>query len=251
MVSYKSIKNFFITNIFLFLIAYIEYIFKSSFFILFLRNYILMDSIDYMTKNNDNILIRSTPKETYKYEFSFYLIGTTLIETITIYIAKLYLLNNNHDLIYFIPISFVFELIFDLFHYCMHRLVHVNRYFYVNFHKLHHKYQYPSSIITFYQHPVDLILSNSIPLLLTLLIIPMSVELFTLISVYKMYTEIAGHIGKKTNTTSFPQCIWLPKLFNIEMHVDDHDAHHTKNNCNYSKRFILWDKVFGTYKKYF
>lgn len=249
MISYKSIKNFLITNIFLFYIAYIEYIFKSSFLILFLRNYLLVNIIDYITRNNKNISNRTLPIESYNYEFSYFFISSTLIETITFYIARLYLVNNNNDLIYFIPISFIFELIFDFFHYCMHRLVHVNKYLYINFHKIHHKFRYPTSIITFYQHPIDLILSNTIPLFLTLLIIPMSLELFTLISVYKIYIEIAGHIGKHTKSTSFPQLMWLPKILNIELHVEDHDLHHTLNNCNYSKRFTLFDKLFGTYKQ--
>lgn len=36
---------------------------------------------------------------------------------------------------------------------------------------------------------------------------------------------------------------WLPRLFNFQLKVEeDHDLH-----CNYSKRFTLWDKVFGTF----
>lgn len=248
MISYKSIKNYFITNIFLFFIAYIEYIFNSSFFILLIRNYIVLYFIDYSTKNRNNISLRKYPIESYKYEFQYYFISSTLIDTITFYISKSYLLNNNNDLIYFIPISFLFEIIFDFFHYCMHRLVHINPYLYKNLHKIHHRYNHPTSIITFYQHPIDLILTNTIPTFITLLIIPMSLELFTLINVYKIYIEISGHSGKKVNSTSFPQFIWLPKYFNIELCVEDHDLHHTNNNCNYSKRFILWDKFFNTYK---
>jgi sterol desaturase/sphingolipid hydroxylase (fatty acid hydroxylase superfamily) len=40
----------------------------------------------------------------------------------------------------------------------------------------------------------------------------------------------------------------LPKWLNIELYCEDHDIHHSVNNCNYSKRFSLWDKVFGTFK---
>jgi sterol desaturase/sphingolipid hydroxylase (fatty acid hydroxylase superfamily) len=67
--------------------------------------------------------------------------------------------------------------------------------------------------------------------------------------VYKIFIEISGHCGKNINSCSFPQFVWLPKLFKIEMYAEDHDAHHRFNNCNYSKRFILWDKLFLTYKK--
>jgi sterol desaturase/sphingolipid hydroxylase (fatty acid hydroxylase superfamily) len=47
---------------------------------------------------------------------------------------------------------------------------------------------------------------------------------------------------------SFSQCVWIPRAFNISLYTEDHTLHHSNNNCNYSKRFSLWDKAFGTYK---
>ncbi len=72
---------------------------------------------------------------------------------------------------------------------------------------------------------------------------------FYLITVYKIFIEIAGHTGKISKPTcSFPQFIWLPKMLNIELYSEDHSLHHSKINCNYSKRFSLWDKIFGTFR---
>ena len=34
----------------------------------------------------------------------------------------------------------------------------------------------------------------------------------------------------------------------MELYVEDHDLHHLKGNCNFSKRFSLWDRVFGTFE---
>jgi sterol desaturase/sphingolipid hydroxylase (fatty acid hydroxylase superfamily) len=69
-----------------------------------------------------------------------------------------------------------------------------------------------------------------------------------MISAYKQYTELAGHSGKMLSpASSFPQFIWLPRLFNIQLYAEDHDLHHKVSNCNFAKRFSLWDKVFGTY----
>jgi len=95
-----------------------------------------------------------------------------------------------------------------------------------------------------------LVITNSIPTIVTLLIIPnISYLQFHFIIVYKNFIEIAGHSGKISYPTcSFPQFVWLPKLLHIELYTDDHDLHHSLNNCNYSKRFSLWDKFFGTYK---
>lgn len=74
--------------------------------------------------------------------------------------------------------------------------------------------------------------------------------MFHFIVVYKNFIEISGHSGKILYpTTSFPQFMWLPKWLNIELYCEDHDNHHFINNCNYSKRFSLWDKVFNTYMK--
>ena len=74
---------------------------------------------------------------------------------------------------------------------------------------------------------------------------------FNLIITYKLFIEISGHIGKKIYPTScFSQFMWLPKLLEIELYTEDHDLHHSMNNCNYSKRFSFWDKLFGTYKSF-
>jgi len=45
---------------------------------------------------------------------------------------------------------------------------------------------------------------------------------------------------------TFPQMPYLSRLLGIQEHVQDHDRHHQLLNVNYSKRFVLWDDVFGT-----
>lgn len=145
--------------------------------------------------------------------------------------------------------AFIFEIIFDFFHYWSHRLVHSNGTLYKYLHKKHHKFIHPSSITTFYQDPMDLVLTNVIPTMITLCIIPkITYFQFTMIMLYKIFIEISGHVGKQLKPiSSFSQCMWVPKYLNIELYAEDHDLHHSKNNCNYSKRFSLWDKVFGTF----
>ena len=98
---------------------------------------------------------------------------------------------------------------------------------------------------------MDFFITNSIPTLITLYVFPVDLTHFQyeLIHTYKTLLEIGGHSGKVLNANSFTQMIWLPKLFNVHLRVEDHDLHHSLNNCNYAKRFILWDRVFGTYVK--
>jgi sterol desaturase/sphingolipid hydroxylase (fatty acid hydroxylase superfamily) len=196
------------------------------------------------------------PKEDFKYEFHYYVLTTTTVETIT----QLFINNNfiyidksfYQDIISFIPISFIFEIIFDFFHYITHRLLH-SKYLYKYCHKIHHKFKHPITITSYYQDPLDLIITNSIPTILTLsLTNNISYRQFNMLLIYKTFIEISGHCGKYMYpTSSFTQFIWLPKLLQIELYTEDHDLHHSLNNCNYAKRFAIWDKVFNTYNRSF
>ena len=212
------------------------------------RNYALLHFIDYGTRNKPLIDDVDTPTESYKYEFHVNVITTTAVECVT----HLFITNSRstlYGIVYFIPVSFMFEIVFDFFHYIGHRLLH-HKYFYKYLHKKHHTFKHPIAITTFYQDPLDLIISNSLPTILTLLIFPnISYLQFHFIVVYKNFIEISGHTGKILYPScSFPQFIWLPKILHIELYAEKHDLHHSLNNCNYSKRFSLWDKLFGTYK---
>ena len=267
LVSYKSVKNFVIINGFIFFIGiaqhnillYKQYNYIVDFFLILfiflIRNYSVMKFIDYGVSNKPGINndIIQIPKEEFKYEFHYYVLTTTAIESIThIFIKNNYIYIDRdfyQDIILFIPISFIFEIIFDFFHYITHRLLH-SKYLYKYLHKVHHKFKHPISITSYYQDPLDLIITNSVPTILSLSFTKnISYRQFNIILIYKTFIEISGHCGKICYPAcSFPQFIWLSKLLQIELYTEDHDLHHSLNNCNYAKRFSLWDKVFNTYK---
>jgi Delta7-sterol 5-desaturase len=264
MVSFKSIVNFASVNIVLTSIGITQYILleKQSlinnhllliFLVFVIRNYGLMALIDYGVKHKPTIQNHLQVMESYKHEFNLNVMTSTLVETFTYafirsYIFETYSVLNIGDIMLFIPYSFLFELIFDLFHYWSHRIVH-HKLLYKHLHKKHHKFLHPTTIITYYQDPVDLLITNSIPTLLTLLIMSfISLSQFNIMLIYKEFIEISGHCGRNMfPTNSFSQCIWLPRLFNIQLYSEEHDLHHSVSKCNYSKRFTIWDKVFGTY----
>jgi len=265
MISFNSFKKFFYINGLLITIGVFEYnitnystnLYINSFTILpvfISRNYFLINLFDNNSNNKDNIH-NDIIVENYENEFKINLLTSTIVETTSFIFIKHFILYNSlinylNDLLIFIPISFIFELIFDFFHYWTHRLLHNNSFLYINIHKKHHKYTNPILILAFYQDPLDLILTNSIPQILTLLIFPyISLFQFNIILIYKSFTEISGHTNKKVYPlVSFPQFIWLPNFFKFALYREDHNLHHSKNNCNYSKRFSFWDKLFGTYK---
>jgi sterol desaturase/sphingolipid hydroxylase (fatty acid hydroxylase superfamily) len=220
------------------------------------RNYFLLHFIEYGTKHKPLIheeSIKNVP--TYEYEFHMNVWRTTAIETMTHFYIESYIHVSTvtdpfYEIAYFIPLSFIFEIIFDFFHYFAHRLLHYGP-IYKYAHKTHHKFKHPSAITTFYQDPVDLIITNSLPTVLALYMSPQITCLqYHLIIVYKSLVEISGHSGRQLYpTSSFTQFVWLPKSLGIELYTEDHDLHHSQNNCNFGKRFSLWDKIFGTYRE--
>jgi sterol desaturase/sphingolipid hydroxylase (fatty acid hydroxylase superfamily) len=268
MISLKSFKNFITTNILLIIIGCLEYIsliwsdgldpivrFMMTFLILLTRNFSFIYLIGIAIKNRKYVSDhRKEPEESYRGEFAKNVITTTFVDSITMMGAMMILpvFHNTRsymwDLMMFIPLSFTFDLIFDFFHYWTHRTAHKNKYLYGFLHKKHHKFHDVTPIITFYQDPFDVFITNTIPVLLTLLIVPwISFFQYSLITIYKVSVEIYGHSGKFTSP-EFVQCIWLPRFLNIVLTSENHSHHHMFNNCNYSKRFSIWDKIFGTFK---
>jgi Delta7-sterol 5-desaturase len=273
MISIRALKNFITTNFSLITFGCIEYIglisvntyspitqFIMIYLMLLIRNFLLLYLINIAIKNKKYVSDhRKEPEEQYKGEFIKNVITSTCMDSVTMIFAKLYILVDTqnitdylYDLMMFVPLSFTFELIFDFFHYWAHRCAH-NKYFYSYLHKQHHKYHDVSPIVTFYQDPLDVFFSNTVPVLLTLYLMSqlsllrISLFGFGLMSVYKVCVEIYGHSGKYTSP-EFVQCIWLPKYLGIVLTSENHSHHHMFNNCNYSKRFSLWDKLFGTFK---
>ena len=262
MISINSLKIFITLNSLLCISTYMEYLIDNSLYFIItfntilLKNYFFIGINDYNLENKMYIQAnkRTKPIESFYKEFDMFVLSSAFIETFTSLIVKSYIIENKtdifNDLIYFIPISFYYEIIFDFFHYITHYISH-SKYIYPYTHKLHHKHKYPIPILTFYHHPLDLIITNMIPNLITIYLCFSNISLFQykLISTYKTFIEISGHSGKQYNGSSFIQFFWLPKFFNIHLKTEDHDLHHSANNCNYGKRFTLYDKIFGTYKK--
>jgi len=265
MISANSIKNFAMINTTLIFVGVCQQILIHQWrnhiiavFLVFVsRNYFLLNFVEYGTQEKENINndIAKIPTESYFGEFDVNVLRATAVEAATYMFIDLYIMRDAvshsvfYDVVYFIPISFAFEICFDFFHYFAHRTLHHSS-IYKYFHKKHHTFPHPVSITTFYQDPVDLLITNSLPTIISVGIIPyVSHHQFHFIIIYKNLIEISGHCGKNLNASSFTQCMWLAKFFKIELYTVDHDLHHSLNNCNYGKRFSLWDKIFGTYKK--
>ena len=182
---------------------------------------------------------------------SMYIVNASCIKSVTHWAILMCMVDTRPTVgvigcfWYFLMESFVFELVFDGCHYVIHRLLHSNKYLY-QIHKTHHRTKDLVAANTFHMHPLDLILSYSVPLVVSTWIFRPTY--FHTITAYLTYQEIAGHLGKRMYpTSSFAQFIWLPRLLQIELYTEDHYLHHKLLKCNFSKRFAIWDKLCGTY----
>lgn len=151
----------------------------------------------------------------------------------------------------FIAKSFLFEVMFDFFHYWMHRICHSSRYLYIAVHKTHHRNTVPYVLTTFDHNIFDLALTNMMPFLAATYFISFGPKWHQMeiqwLLVYKTYVEMAGHSGLQLKGVSFPQFPWLQWWLNAGLSIRDHDMHHRYPTVNFSKRFKIFDKLFSTY----
>jgi sterol desaturase/sphingolipid hydroxylase (fatty acid hydroxylase superfamily) len=267
MMSIRSLKNFFTVNFVVAGIAYLKSVvtntFNSGVF-----GYIgaeIATSFGMLKFTDVNKPDIHQPRReivtSLKYEPEMYTVMVSVLKGLTHYTIVSYGLAINNEsllrwwIVPFIAKSFFVEILFDGCHYFIHRAVHENKWLYKNIHRHHHTHIHTSSYSSFYMHPLELVLVYSVPLYVSLGVSHIVGMQFTnfefwMLTVYLTLQEIGGHTGKKMYpTSSFAQCIWLPKTFGIELYTEDHDLHHTRYKCNYSKRFSLFDKLFGTYVK--
>ena len=152
--------------------------------------------------------------------------------------------------LYFIPKSFVFEITLDFFHYWVHRAAHRNKFLYRWVHSDHHSHDHPGVLSTFQMSITEYVLANMFPQLMAFLVVGAKWTRFELhlLLAYKAFIEIGGHSGIMCeNSIFFVQFPFLPDL-NLDLTSEDHDLHHSKRMVNFSKRFRLWDVVFGTFE---
>lgn len=154
------------------------------------------------------------------------------------------------DYLFFLAISLGYELIFDFYFYWFHRFCHTWKRFYEFSHAYHHTYTYVNALLTFDMDIFELLFTQLVPGFVFLYFAGPSINERQLwwLMFYKLYIEIAGHSGYAAAHCSFPQSILpLSEVCGITLYGEDHDMHHTHYKVNYSKRFSIWDKLFGTY----
>jgi hypothetical protein len=239
MVSTKSIQTFVYINSFLMSLAVLVSRFQYFFITSLIRNCAIMLFIHRSTTHKP-ALSTHAPNRTGFRDF-MYLCSSTLVQACT----ERTLVQRPPFCSFFLVYLFVFELVLDFFHYIMHRASHA----WYRFHKTHHHHVHPRVLNTFWHHPIDLFLIESIPTMIAFYCVGGSSMWIQTALVYKVFIEVSGHSGKHVAPSScFPLCVWIPRSLGIQLYTEDHDKHHALSTCNFSKRFSLWDRVFFTHQ---
>jgi sterol desaturase/sphingolipid hydroxylase (fatty acid hydroxylase superfamily) len=253
MVSTRSLVLFASINATVFTISYAQYAILSTlnynvvatFLTVCLKAGFLLQVLHRITAHRPRIFPANTPGPSFHW---LLFLRTYGIETLSYLIAMTMAQDQGalwKDILLFLPTSFAYELVFDLGHYATHRLLHTVPFLYQHIHKSHHTHTHMNAHTTYCHSPQDLFITNLLPIMLASALIPVTPFTLTAIFWYKTAIEMSGHTGKDTSG-SFIQCIYLPEALGISLYSRDHALHHLHPTVNFSKRFSLWDRVFGT-----
>ena len=136
-------------------------------------------------------------------------------------------------------------LIDDTLFYWSHRLLHANKWLYRTIHKQHHEFKYSVGLAVEYAHPIEDILSNTLPTVAGALLLGSHASVAIGYMGIKIWQSIDAHSGFNL---PFPLSPW-----NIGPGMDcasAHDYHHSHNCGNYGGFFSFWDWLCGTDKSY-
>lgn len=139
-------------------------------------------------------------------------------------------------------------LVGDFCLYWGHRIQHMNKFLWENFHSVHHKIDTPIPISTLYIESMDATIQASLPIMLAAVAVrphPISLYLYIFL---RLSDNVVNHSGLKP-------ILWLDiltlKALPFRASVAHHDAHHKFSNYagnakNFAEYFWIWDYMFNT-----
>jgi sphinganine C4-monooxygenase len=152
------------------------------------------------------------------------------------------------DMVYFlywwgIPIAQILFAMFiiDTWQYFLHRLMHVNKFLYKQFHSVHHRLYVPYAFGSLYNHPFEGFLLDSLGAILGETFAQLSVRQAIFFFTFSTMKTVDDHCGY-----DFP---FDPLQLFSRNNADYHDIHHQVIGIksNFSQPFFVhWDVILGT-----
>lgn len=150
--------------------------------------------------------------------------------------TKVYTDINEYPL-WWIPVSLVISLLIDeTYYYWLHRWMHSPRVFKL-IHKVHHQSSISSPWTSFSFHPVEGMLL-SVPMVLTLLFIPMFVGVVIFQLVLMTISSIINHLDIEVYSEKFRR----NRVGKLLIGATHHAMHHKQFKYNFGLYFTFWDK---------
>jgi sterol desaturase/sphingolipid hydroxylase (fatty acid hydroxylase superfamily) len=115
-----------------------------------------------------------------------------------------------------------------------HWLMHANKFLYGHVHKVHHEFKAPCALAAIYCHPVELVISDFLPLGAGILLFNYNLYQAAVFMAFAVMGTQTHHCGFR-----WP---WIASHGN---QPDFHDFHHERFNCNYGNMGWL-DAIHGT-----
>ncbi|KIM44911.1 hypothetical protein M413DRAFT_442884 [Hebeloma cylindrosporum] len=131
--------------------------------------------------------------------------------------------------------------IIDTWQYFLHRLMHVNKFMYKQFHSWHHKLYVPYAFGSLYNHPVEGFLLDSLGAAIAEWATGMTTRQAMLLFTFSTLKTVDDHCGY-----SLP---WDPLQLLTGNNADYHDIHHQVIGIksNFAQPFFIhWDTLLGT-----
>ncbi|GFH43910.1 hypothetical protein CTEN210_00384 [Chaetoceros tenuissimus] len=142
------------------------------------------------------------------------------------------------------------HLLDDFFLYWGHRIQHEIPYMWKKWHSQHHQLQTPTTYATAYVHDLDSTLQAGIPMIMATILVKPSSIAFTIYCFIRLSENTINHSGYDHPLINVLWWKWFP----LRAPIGHHDSHHRYSNHgksakNYAEFYIIWDWVFGTYRK--
>jgi len=182
------------------------------------------------------------------FQASFYL-GNLLWAFVTVFTIE-WLNNHEIGLFYLLTVPLWLKLIlgvmmFDFVNYWFHRTAHRIPLLW-RFHRVHHSDTRMDASTNLRAHPIELVVYFGISNIVASAIFGLD-----LLSLGVFFLVITPYVFLEHSNIKFPA--WLDKSFGLvfttpNIHKVHHDQDQYYTDSNYSDIFILWDRIFGTFK---